>query len=46
MEEMEKKNNLKELPRPHKMPQHAPAKSVEGGEKVGKTCLRLVGPLC
>ena len=30
--------NLKELPRPHKLPQSASAKSGEGEVKIGKTC--------
>ena len=42
----EKRTNLKELPRPHKLPQGAPAKSVKGRVKIGKTCLPPVGPLC
>ena len=41
-----KRTNLKELPRPHKLPQGALAESVEGGVKIGKTCLLPVGPLC
>ena len=40
-----KRTNLKELPRPHKLLQRAPAESVEGGVKISKTCLPLVGPL-
>ena len=43
---IEEKTNLKELPRPHKLPQGAPAKNVEGRVKIGKTCLPPVGPLC
>ena len=39
-------NNLKELLMPHKLPQGAPTESVEGGVKIGKTCLPLVGPPC
>ena len=39
-----KRSNLKELPRPHKLPQSAPVKSVVGGVKISKTCLPLVGP--
>ena len=42
----EKRINLKELPRPHKLPQSAPTKSVEGGVKISKTCLPSVIPLC
>ena len=41
-----KRTNLKELPRPHKLPQGPPIKRVEGGVKIGKTCLPLVGPSC
>ena len=41
-----KRTNLKELPRPHKLPQGAMAKSVKGGVKIGKTCLPPVGPPC
>ena len=41
-----KRTNLKKLPRPHKMPQGAPTKSVEDRVKIGKTCLPPVGPLC
>ena len=37
--------NLKELPRLHKLSQGASAESVEGGVKIGKTCLPLIGPL-
>ena len=33
----EKRIDLKELPRPHKLPQSALAKSVEGGVKICKT---------
>ena len=32
-----KRTNIKELSRPHKPPQGAPAKSVESGVKIGKT---------
>jgi len=42
----EKRTNLKELPRPHKVPQGALAKSVKVRVKIGKTCLSLVGLLC
>ena len=42
----EKKTNLKELPRPHKFLQGVLVESVEGGVKISKTCLPLVGPLC
>ena len=42
----EKRTNLKEFPRPHKMPQRAPAESVKARVKLSKTCLPLVGPLC
>ena len=35
----EKRTNLMELPRPHKLPQSAPAKSVKCGVKICKTCL-------
>ena len=38
--------NLKKLPSPHKLLQGAPAKSVEGGVKISKTCLPPVCPLC
>ena len=41
----ERRTDLKELPRPHKLPQSAPTESVEGGEKISKTCLPLVGLL-
>ena len=41
-----KKTNLKELPRPHKLPQGALTKSVEGRVKIDKTCLPPVGPPC
>ena len=36
--------NLKELPRLHKLSQGASVESVEGGVKIGKTCLPLIGP--
>ena len=39
-----KRTNFKELPRPHKLPQGAPAKSIKGKVKIGKTCLPSVGP--
>ena len=39
-------NFFKELPRPHKLPQSAPAESVEGEVKISKTCLPLVGSPC
>ena len=42
----EKGANLKELPRPYKLPQSALAESVEGGVKLSKTCLPTVGPPC
>ena len=42
----EKRMNLKELPRPHKLLQSALAESVKGGVKISRTCLLLVGPLC
>ena len=42
----EKRTNLKELPRPHKLPQSALAESVEGGVKISKTCLLPVDPPC
>ena len=32
------RTNLKELPRPHKLPQGTPAKSVECGVEIGETC--------
>ena len=38
--------NLKELPKPHNLPQGVPAKSVEGGVKISKTCLPPVGLPC
>ena len=41
-----KKTNLKEFPRPYKLPQSALSENVEGGVKIGKTCLPLVSPLC
>jgi len=41
-----KRTNLKKLPRPYKLPQDTPAESVEGGVKIGQTCLPPVGPLC
>ena len=42
----EKRIDLKELPKPHMLPQSAPVESVEGGVKIGKTCLPRVGPPC
>ena len=39
-----KRSNLKELPRPHTLPQSALVESVVGGVKISKTCLPLVGP--
>ena len=42
----EKITNLVELPRPHKLSQGAPTKSIKSGIEIGKTCLPLVGPLC
>ena len=42
----ERRTNLKELPRPYKLLQNALAESVEGGVKISKTCLPLVGPSC
>ena len=41
-----KRTNLKELLRLHKLLQGAPAESVDGGEKIGKTCLPPVGSPC
>ena len=41
-----KRTNLKELPRLHKLLQGEPVESVDGGEKIGKICLPLVGPPC
>ena len=41
-----KRNDLKELPRPYKLPQSALAESVKGGVKISKTCLPPVGPPC
>ena len=41
-----KRTGLKELPRPHKLPQSALVESVEGGVKISKTCLPPIGPLC
>ena len=41
-----KRTNLEELPRPHKLPQSAPVKSVEGGVKINKTCLPPIGLPC
>ena len=38
--------NLKELPKPHNLPQGVPAKSVKGGVKISKTCLPPVGLPC
>ena len=40
------RTNLKELPRPYKLPQSAPAESVKGGVKIRKTCLPLVSLPC
>jgi len=40
------RTNLKEFPRPHKLPQGAQAKSVEERVKIGKTCLPPIGPSC
>ena len=37
-----KRTDLKELPRPYKLPQKALAESVKGGVKISKTCLPLV----
>ena len=34
-----KRTNFKELPRPYKLLQGAPTKSVKGREKIDKTCL-------
>ena len=42
----EMRTDLKELLRPHKLPQGALAKSVESGVKISKTCLPLVSLLC
>ena len=41
-----KRANLKDLLRPHKLPQGAPAKSVKARVKIGKKCPPLVGPSC
>ena len=41
-----KRIDLKDLPMPHKLLQSAPVESVEGGVKISKTCLPLVGPSC
>ena len=41
-----KKEKREKLPSPHKLLQGAPAKSVEGGVKISKTCLPPVCPLC
>ena len=41
-----KRTDLKELPRPHKLPQGASVDSVEHGVKISKTCLPPVGSLC
>ena len=41
-----KRTNLKKLPRPHKLPQGASTESVEGGVKIGETCLPPIGRLC
>ena len=41
-----KRTNLKELLMPHKLPQGAPAESVKGEVKIGKTCLPPIVPLC
>ena len=38
--------DLKELPRPQKLPQSALAKSVKGEVKISKACLPPIGPLC
>ena len=43
---MERKTDLKELPRPHKLSQGAPVESVKSRVKIGKTCLPLVGFPC
>ena len=40
-----KRTNL-DVPRPHKLPQGALAKSDEASVKIGKTCLPLVGLPC
>ena len=37
-------NNLKELPKPHNLPQGVSAKNVKGGVKISKTCLPSFGP--
>ena len=42
----EKRTNLKELPRPHKLPQSVPTESVEGGVEISKTYLPSVSPPC
>ena len=39
-------NFFKELPRPRKLLQGAPAKSVEDRVKIGKTCLPPICPPC
>ena len=39
-------NNLKELPKPHNLPQGVSAKNVKGGVKISKTCLPSFGPPC
>ena len=41
-----KRTGLKEFPRPHKLPQSAPAESVEGEVKISQTCLPPIGPPC
>ena len=41
-----KRTNFNELPRPYKLLQGAPTKSVKGREKIDKTCLPPVGLLC
>ena len=43
---MEKKTDIKELPRLHKLLQGASTKSVEGGIKVRKICLPPISPPC
>ena len=42
----EKRTKLKELPRPHKLPQSVPTESVEGGVEISKTYLPSVSPPC
>ena len=39
----EKKTNLKEIPRPHKLAQSPPAEHVQGRVQVGKAHLPVVG---